>query len=288
MSKNVIIYQPDNSIKKGYIAMFREIFAEIKRNRWLTWQLFKRDFFGAYKQSIMGILWLFIVPLTSVATFILLNNAGIFHYGDIKVPYPVYAMLGIAFWQLFSMGVVGCGSSLVGAGSLLTQINFSKKSLTIASMARAFVSFLVMLVLVAILFLFYYLSPKVSGIAPSMAILLTPLVVIPIILLALGVGFFLAIFNSIVRDIGSALSILLTFMMFLTPVLYMMPSGGILATLTTYNPMYYLIEVPRNLVLVGAFTHWLGFLCATVISIFVFFAGLIVFHQTESRITERV
>ncbi len=58
-----ITYEPDNSIKKGYISLWKEIFQELKSNKWLTLQLFKRDFFAIYKQSLVGVFWAFIVPI---------------------------------------------------------------------------------------------------------------------------------------------------------------------------------------------------------------------------------
>jgi lipopolysaccharide transport system permease protein len=283
MAEPIIIttYEPDNSLKKGYLSIFREIYDEFIKNKWLTYQLFKRDFFALYKQSFIGVLWAFIIPLVSVGTFILLNRSGIFSIGDINVPYPIYAILGMAFWQLFSTGLITSSNSLVKAGSMITKINFSKKSLVISSAGQSIVSFLIQLTLVIILFIYY-------KIAPSTAILLIPLFMIPIMLLTIGLGFIFSLLNGIVRDIGNILSILMTFLMFLTPILYAKPSTGLLSRITNYNPLYYLTSVPRELVLTGAITEWKGFLISSVISIFIFITCLIVFHLTETRVAERI
>jgi len=281
MSEIITTYEPDNSLKKGYLSIFREIYDEFIKNKWLTYQLFKRDFFALYKQSFIGVLWAFIIPLVSVGTFIILNRSGIFSIGDINVPYPIYAILGMAFWQLFSTGLITSSNSLVKAGSMIAKINFSKKSLVIASAGQSIVSFLIQLTLVIILFIYY-------KIAPSTAILLIPLFMIPIMLLTFGLGFIFSLLNGIVRDIGNILSILMTFLMFLTPILYAKPSTGILARITNYNPLYYLTSVPRELVLTGAVLEWKGFLISSVISIFIFIICLIIFHLTETRVTERI
>jgi lipopolysaccharide transport system permease protein len=281
MTETITTYEPDNSLKKGYLSIFSEIFNELKKNRWLTYQLFKRDFFAVYKQSFIGVLWALIIPLVSVGTFIVLNQSGVFTIGDINVPYPIYAILGMAFWQLFATGLVASSNSLVAAGSMITKINFSKKSLVIASMGQSIVSFLIQFVLVSILFVYYW-------IAPSIAILLIPITIIPIMLLTLGLGFILSLLNGIVRDIGNILSVLMTFLMFLTPVLYAKPTTGILATITNYNPLYYLVSVPRDLVLMGTTSEWTGFLIASIISVIIFTMCLIIFHLTETRVAERV
>jgi len=281
MTETITTYEPDNSLKKGYLFIFIEIFNEIKKNRWLIYQLFKRDFLTVYKQSFFGVLWAFIIPFVSVGTFIILNRSGVFIIGDINVPYPIYAILGMTFWQLFSTGLVASSNSLVKAGSMIMKINFSKKALVIASVGQSIVSFFIQFVLTAILFVFY-------GIVPSIATLLVPIVIVPIILLTIGLGFILSILNGVVRDVGNLLSMFITFLMFLTPVMYARPTTGILAQISMYNPLYYLVSIPRELVLMGTFSEWKGFLISSVMSVIIFIVCLVAFHLAETRIAERI
>ena len=281
MSEKITVYEPDNSIKKGYLNIFREIGRDLKNNRWLTWQLFKRDFIAAYRQSFIGILWAFIIPLISVSTFILLNQSGILNLGSIAVPYPIFAVLGMAFWSLFSMGLIACSNSLVNAGSMIVKINFSKKSLVIASMGQSIVTFIIQFVLVCILFAIY-------GVTPNIAILLVIPLMIPLLLLTLGLGFLLAVLNGIVRDVGNLLSVLITFLMFLTPILYNIPESGILAVFSRYNPIYYLISGARELILFGTISEWAGFLISCLLSVIIFIVSIIIFHLTETRVSERI
>lgn len=281
MNKAITTYEPDNSIKNGFLHIFKEIFNELKMNKWLTYQLFKRDFFALYKQSFFGILWAIIVPLISVATFIILNRAGVFSIGDIDIPYPLYAILGMSFWQLFSSGLIACTNSLVMAGPMVVKINFSRKSIVIASFGKSVISFLVQLILAAILFIIY-------GIIPDIAILLIPFLLIPIILFTLGIGFILSLLNGIMRDIGNVISSIIVFLLFLTPVLYAKPSTGLLTKITNYNPLYYLISTPREFLLTGNISEWKGYLISSIISIIIFILCLVIFHLTETRITERI
>ena len=273
--------EPDNSLKKGYLVQFGDIFHEIRQNKWLTYQLFKRDVLALYKQSFIGIFWAFIVPLISVGTFILLNSSGVFSVGEINLPYPLYALLGMSFWQIFAVGLVACSNSLVKAGSMIIRINFSKKSLVFASFGQSCIPFLVQFGLVILLFFVY-------GSKPSWAILLTPLLAILIILFTLGLGFLFSIFNGIMRDIGTTLSFLITFLMFLTPVFYVKPETGFLSNLTEYNPLHYLISVPRDLILTGTTTESTGYFISAIVSLFFFLVCLLFFHLTETRVTERI
>jgi lipopolysaccharide transport system permease protein len=277
----IATYEPDNSLKRGYISIFKEISSEIRSNSWLIQQLFKRDFFSMYKQSLIGILWVLILPLTSVGTFILMNQAGVFSIGAINAPYPIYAMLGMAFWQLFSTGLLASSNSLVKVGDMITKINFSKKSLVIAATGQAIVSFLIQFGLVLLLFAYY-------GFTPSIAILLLPLLLIPLLLLTLGLGFVTSLLNGISRDFGNMLSILLTFLLFLTPILYSKPKTSILTYITQYNPLYYLVTTPRDLILTGSISEGFGYALACILSLVIFIICAVVFRLTETRVSERL
>lgn len=281
MDEKLITYEPDNSLKKGYLSQLKDIISEIRNNRWLAYQLFKRDFFAIYKQSFIGIFWAFIIPLVSVGTFIVLNRSGVFSIGTIDVPYAIYAILGMAFWQLFATGLIASSNSLVKAGSMILRINFSKKSLVIASTGQSIVAFLIQFLLVIVLFF-------VFGFTPNISILLVPLLVIPMMLFTLGLGLLLALINGIMRDIGNILSFLVTFMMFLTPVLYAKPQEGMLISITKLNPLYYLVSTPREMILWGTVSEWRGFLVSSILSVFIFLFCLVIFHLAETRVAERI
>jgi lipopolysaccharide transport system permease protein len=277
----VTTYEPDNSLKRGYPALCAEIFRELANNRWLIFQLLKREFSVKYKQSFSGVVWAVVMPLSTLATFMLLHSSGIFNVGRVNVPYPVYAVFSMALWQLFATGLICSANALVDAGSMIIKINFSKKSLVIASFGQSLLSFAIYLVLSTLLFAWYRFVPSAS-------LLLIPLVIVPLLLLTLGLGFILALLNGVTRDVGNVLSLATTFLMFLTPVLYAKPATGILATITRYNPLYYLIAVPKDLMFLGSTTEWQGFCASALLSLMVFSVCLLVFHLTETRVAERI
>ncbi len=281
MNQTEVVYEPENYIKKGYRTLLAEIYEDIRANRWLTWQLFKRDFITLYKQSFLGLFWIFVVPIVSVGTFATLKKSGLFSVGEVEVPYPIYAVLGISFWQLFATGLIGSSNSLVKAGSMLTQINFSKKSLVIASVGQSIVSFIIQFILAVLLYAYYHATP-------SLGILLVPVAVLPMIFFTLGLGFILALLNGVVRDIGNMVSLLMTFLMFLTPVLYPKPAAGLLAVITRYNPLYHLISPPRDLVISGRIAEPHAFAVMSGLSCLLLLVCLIVFHLAETKISERI
>ncbi len=279
--KSIKTYIPDNSIKNGYGSVLAEIGREFMSNKWLIYQLIKRDISALYKQSIMGVLWVVVIPLFSISTFIVLNRSGIFEVGEISAPYPLYAVLGIAFWQLFAAGLTAGTNALVDAGQMIKIINFSKKALVLASFGRAMVSFGIQVLFSLILFAWFRQ-------APDWHMALFPLLMIPLLIFTFSLALVLSLLNGVMRDIGNALTMLMTFFMFLTPVLYARPQQGALSQVTTWNPMYYFVACPRDLALTGSFSEMTGYWIASGVAVIMLLISLIVFHLTETRITERV
>jgi lipopolysaccharide transport system permease protein len=281
MNKSVTTYEPDNSIKRGYLSIFLEIFHDIKSNKWLTYQLFKRDFLAIYKQTFVGVMWLAVIPIANVGLFAVLNGAGILNTGKISVPYSIFAVSGILFWQLFSSCIMASCNALVNAGAMIIKINFSKKSLVIASIGQSILAFFVQVVVLGLLFFLYSIKPHIT-------IILIPLFAVPVLLLALGLGFMISLLNGVFRDMANILAFCMTLLMFATPIFYAKPIDGLLAKLTQCNPLYYLISVPRDVILFERTLEWKGFWISSIAAALVFVVCLLVFHLTETRIAERV
>lgn len=282
LSREVVVkYRPNNSIRKGYLSIYAEIFREIISNRWLIFQLFKRDFSASYKQSMMGFVWAFVIPLISIGTFMLLNRSGIFNIGTTNVPYPLFVVLGMSLWQLFSTGLITCSNALVLAGPMISKINFSRKALVISAIGQALIAFLVQMLLFVILCAYYRITPHIE-------ILLLPMIILPLLLMTLGFGFILSILNGVLKDVSTLLPMLMTFLMFLTPVLYPKPLQGLLMHVGQYNPMYYFITAARELAFEGQVSNVLGLVFCSIVAFVIFVICIKIFHLTETKITERV
>lgn len=281
MATKTTFYFPDKPIKQGYPSLFRDMLAEIRASQWLTWQLFKRNFTATYRQSVLGVFWALILPLLAVGTFIFLNSGGVFSAGDISIPYPLFAVAGVALWQVFSMGLTLGANSLVQAGAMIAKINFPRETLVLSSVAQGFIPSVVQIVVVFILFAAYQIAPPWTA-------LLVPLAMIPLLLLTLGLALILSLINGVVRDAANGISMLVTFLMFATPILYTSPPSGIVAAVSQYNPLYYLVTVPRDLLINGSTGELPGYMYATLFSLAVFIVCWLAFHLAETRIPERI
>ncbi len=255
------------------------MFGELYDFHELIWRLFARDLSAKYKQSLLGNAWCLAMPFVAIGTFMYLNHAGILHIQHTSIPYPLYALIGLSIWQIFATGLNSGANSLVGAGDMVTKINFPREVLVIASMAQSVFEFLIKFGLIIVFFcVFKYF--------PSWKIIFFPIVLLPLLFLTVGLSLVLSLLNGVMRDIGNIVSLLLMFLMFLTPVLYPVPAKNFL--LLKFNLLSPLINAPRELMTEGSIHQPVLFGVASVVSLLIFLMAWRIFHLAETKVPERV
>ena len=272
------VYEPDIQLRMG-IRIWREMFRELVESRGLVWRLFVRNLAGRYRQAALGFIWVLVTPFVAIGTFVFLNRAGIVNIGPTDVPYPLFALMGLAVWQIFSTGLSAGGESLVQAGDMITKVSFPREVLVLASMAQSLFEFAVKVVLVAVCFL-------VFRIAPHWQVVFLPFVVIPVIAFTVALSLVLSLAQGVFRDAVNVVGLLVTFLMFLTPVLY--PIGGAGQPWLKLNPMCAMVNAPRDLAVYGRIADPVEFLVATVLSVLLLLLSWRVFHLAETRVPERM
>lgn len=281
MEKPTIIYSPLALNTASVLETFNKLLNDLVTYRSLIRQLAFRDIKAKYRQSFLGPTWVVLMPVAMMSTFLLLNISGVITLKNIPVPYPIWGFLGITLWTLFSQGLTLTTDSLNMASALIGKTNIPKEIFVFAAFSQTLADLLVRLVLVVFIHLLYWRLP-------SPWFLLFPVYLLPLMLLTLGLGFFTATLNTIFKDTIHIVSIALSFLIFLTPIMYSFPEQGILALVNNYNPLYFLIEGPRNFILTGQTEHLPQFIGSFALTLLIFLAGYWIFHRAAPRLTERL
>jgi len=259
-------------------AMARELVAA----RELCWRLFVRDLSAKYRQSALGLVWAVLLPVVTLVMFIGMQASGLLRTQGLSVPYPVYAVIGLTWWGLFAGGLGAASPSLVQASNMLGRLRFPRVALVIAATGQALVDLCVRLVVATVVLVIYGIRPSMGGLALALACLL------PLYLLTLGLGFIVALLGVVVRDTVHLVQWGLLGAMLLTPVLYPIPSASLLGRINVWNPLHYLIAVPRDLLLTGGSPHAVGLLVSMVVALVIFGVGWRVFFLAQAKIAERL
>jgi lipopolysaccharide transport system permease protein len=256
--------------------------SNLVRCREVIWQLFKRGLVGDYKQSFLGVVWIILSPLIGVIGWLFMNYAGILNPGETGVPYPVYVICGAMIWGMFMSFYTACAMSLSSVGGLMLQFRFPREALVAQQIAQGLVSVGISMVLVLLLLL-------AAGIWPTWTAIAFPLSLIPLLLLATGIGLVTSIFAAIAHDVTKVVGVLLGLLMFLTPVIYSPDvDNATLQSVIRLNPLTYLVGVPRDILLRSRIDHVAGYLGSMGVGVVVFVLGWRLFVISEQRIAENL
>ena len=275
----VTVYTPLNrgaEYNLGWLSLFRRTYA----NRELLGRLMYRDFTTRYRQSLLGYFWAIFMPFVAVAIFAFIARYRVLPMGQVNMPYIVFGVWSFTVWQLFSNSLSACTSSLSAAGPMLSKINFSKDTLVIASLMQPILDFLLRLVFLAGLFWYFEFMPSIESVW-------IPLLLIPLILMALGIGLMLSILNLLVRDIGNFVGMFAIFGMFFAPVLYPPPVTWPFMLVNIINPVSPILIATQDLLSTGELSHPGLLLGSLVFSFAVLLVGWRLFHLLIPRVIER-
>ncbi len=280
-SKTVRTYEASGEILTP-LASLQLAYRELFWSRHVIWHLFVRDFVAGFRQKLLGYFWVVLTPLIGIASFVFMQSTGILNPGNMGIPYPVYVYIGTTIWGLLmsSMAVVSVG--LINNADLVMRTNIPTISLAVTGLANIFYNLLVNLVVLLFLLLFFKLIP-------SPWVILYPLAVLPIIVLGMGIGLFLAVVGSVARDVTGIFTTVFTLAMYITPVVYTAEfEHPFLRSVVQWNPLTYLINTPREIIVSGDISAPFGYSLATMVAFILLFLGVHAFYLIKDKVAERL
>lgn len=164
-----------------------------------------------YKQAYLGILWAVIKPLMLMLIFTLVRSFVGIDSGN--VPYPVLTFAALLLWVFFQEAASEGVTSVVSNTVLIRKIYFPREIFPITSV-------LTKLVELGINFLIIFALMAWYGILPTVYALWVPVFIAYTILAALTIAFVGSALNVYYRDIGAAMPVLLSLLMYGSPVIY--------------------------------------------------------------------
>lgn len=256
---------------------------ELWEHRELLWILGMRDLTVRYRQTLVGVAWALLQPLTQMTIFAVMFGLLGKQPSTGNVPYPLVVLSGLLLWQLFASIVTQGTQSLVANQGMVGKVYFPRLVLPLCAVIPAGADFIVSVALFLILALWY-------GVTVSTAWLLLPLFVLASLVFATAMGVLLAAVNSMYRDVGFAVPFLIQLGFFVSPVVYetraLIPER--------YWPLYYLNPLASILdgfraSLFGVpAPPWWGVVLGAIVSLCWLVLGLAYFRRIERFVADRI
>ena len=254
---------------------------ELWQYRELLYFFVWRDVKIRYKQTVIGIAWVVLQPLMTMAVFTLFFGRLAKLPSD-GLPYPVFYFSALVPWAYFSTALQSCTSVVVDNQRVITKVYFPRVILPLSAVVSGLVDF-------AIGFVVLFVVTAVYGIKPTLAALWLPVLVFLAVLTALAVGLWVSALNAVYRDVRYIVPFLVQFWMFASPVAY--PASLVPARwrwLYGLNPMAGVIEGFRwALTGQGRPPDSILFASAAMVLVMLL-GGLIYFNKMETTIADVV
>lgn len=257
----------------------KELVVSLWRNRSLLKALIIRDVAGRYKGSFLGLLWSFLNPIfmLSVYTFFLsvvLKARWVGGSGS-KAEFALVLFSGLMSFNLFSECMNRAPSLVLGNVNYVKKVLFPLEILPVVSLGSAIFHMLISIVawLLFYVILFGY---------PPLTIFLLPLILLPLLFFTLGISWFLTSLGVYLRDVSQIVGVIMSALMFLTPIFYPLESlPELFRPIVKISPLTFVVEVSRDVMIWGKYLDWGEWAIYTFASVLTAWLGFAWFQKTR-------
>ena len=261
---------------------------DVWRYRDLVMLFVRRDFISTYKQTVLGPIWFFIQPLLTTITYVIIfgNVAKLSTDG---LPQMVFYMSGITVWNYFAQTLTNTSTVFRDNATIFGKVYFPRLTMPLSIVISNLVRFAIQFGLFIAIWL-YYLLKGGSNIHPNAFIALTPVLVVVMGLLSLGLGMIFSALTTKYRDLAMLLAFGVQLLMYATPVIYPLSSitNPKFKLLILANPMSSIVETFRYAFLGSGEFSWLQLGYSALFTAVVLVIGTIVFNKVQKSFTDTV
>ena len=262
---------------------------EVWQYRDLLLLFVKRDVVTVYKQTILGPLWYLIQPLfTSITFTIIFNKVAGIETGT--VPPFLFNLAGIMVWNYFTACLTGTSDTFRSNAAIFGKVYFPRLIMPLSTVISNLLKFGIQFLIFVVFYLFYYFQG--AAISLNASLLFFPLFIALMGILGLGLGMLISSLVTKYRDLSYLIGFGVQLLMYLSAVMYPMAliqkKMPDYAWLVHYNPLAYIIETTRYMLLgIGSVSFW-GLIYTVGVTFGLFFMGLLVFNKTEKSFIDTV
>ncbi len=266
---------------------------ETFRYRDLIFLFVKRDFTSLYKQTILGPAWAIIQPLftTVVFTIVFGNLANLTTAdaaGDFVLPGFLFYMAGNICWSYFSGTLTVTSNTFLSNSATMGKVYYPRLVSPIATAFSQLISFGIQLVMLLGIWVVYLVLGGTSLRVTPM-LLMIPLAILQMMLLSVGCGIIISSLTTKYRDLTHAVGFGTQLWQYASPIAYglgLIPQKYL--WLYMLNPVTPIVTTFRYALFGFGYFDIGYYLLSWVVTVVVFFIGLILFSRIERTFMDTI
>lgn len=237
-------------------------------------ELVTRDVKIKYRSSVLGVLWTLLNPLLMM-TVLSVVFSNLFRF-DIE-NFPLYLLSGQIIFNYFNDATTSAMSAVVGNAALIKKVYVPKYMFVLSRVCSSLIN-----LMAACCALFIVMIVTRAELHFTMLLLVVP--VLLLVCLSVGIGLILAAITVKFRDVMHLYSVLMTMLLYLTPVIYPMsilPEW--LYKLVMLNPLTNIILMFRDVVLYNKMLSMTALGITAVETAICMAAGVYIFYKKQDE-----
>ncbi|WP_218599359.1 ABC transporter permease [Polaribacter sp. NJDZ03] len=247
----------------------------------------KRDVITLYKQTILGPLWYLIQPLfTSIIFTLVFNNVAGIQTGGI--PPFLFNLAGITTWNYFKDCLTQTADTFKKNEQIFGKVYFPRIIMPMSVVVSNLLKFGIQ-IFIFIIFYCYFLFAGFD-VEPSKYVFLFPILVLFMGMLGLGLGMIISSMVTKYRDLTFLVTFGIQLLMYISlvvlPLSLFQEKGFEWAV--RYNPMAYIIETGRFMLLNEGSVSLFGIIYTVVITLVTLLVGVLIFNKTEKSFIDTI
>lgn len=269
-------------LKKFFIEGL-DFVRQIYLNRFIIWELTKRDFRTKYINNLFGLSWAILEPLAMMGVLWF-----IFTYvrtgKSTDVPFAIFLLTGLVAYDFFNKTLNSSTRSIKNYGFLINKVNFRAAIIPLVKTASEVLIHLIILVIAAIIILLNHITPswywlQIFYYLFAMCALLT------------GITWFTSSISLFFPDINYIITIVMRVLFFFTPIFWQASSiSPKILPFFRANPLYYLVNGYRDSFLyhVPFWEHRQDTIYFWAITGIFFILGVVVFKRLRPHFADAI
>ena len=263
---------------------------ELVRYKDLIFLFVKRNFVSLYKQTILGPAWAVIQPLLTTVVFSLVfgSIAGLAADG---VPSFIFYLTANVIWAYFSSCLTTTSDTFIANSNILGKVYFPRLVMPISTVLSKLIDFAIQYTFMVIFVIYFAITKQIQ---PNWYVLMTPVLLLQLAMLSLGVGVIISAATTKYRDLRMLVSFGVQLWMYGTPVAYDMFSiagfapGGKYYWLVMSNPVTPIVNMFRYAYLGIGGIDWFYYGISWIVTLVVLFIGVVMFSRVEKTFMDTV
>ena len=259
---------------------------DVWRYRDLVMLFVRRDFVSTYKQTILGPIWFFIQPLLTTITYMVVFG-GIANLSTDGLPQLPFYLAGVTIWNYFAQTLTTVSTVFTANAAIFGKVYFPRLTMPLSIVVSNLIRFGIQFALFLAVWGYYLLTQ--DSLHPNLYMLLTPVLLLLMGLLGLGLGMIFSAMTTKYRDLAMLLTFGVQLLMYATPVIY--PLSQLPAKykwLVLANPLSAIVETFRYAFLGSGTLSWLALAYSAAFAVGVLLVGTVVFNKVEKSFTDTV